>query len=891
MAITGTINFLGGFNLLERSLRDEFFRLRPPEAKETQVVIVTIDDQDIKEAADWPISDQILANLITSIRQHKPAVIGLDIYRNLPEEPGTKALVEVFKTTDNLYGVEKISGLRVEASSQLQQQDQVALADLIVDDDRMVRRAFISATDEKQNNTIKSGLATELALKYLEKQRIQLEAIDADKQHFRLGKAEFVALQEYEAGYSNQDDLGGYQILMNWRGPIEMFSTVKMRDVLAGRVKPEQFQGKVVLIGSIAQSTNDFVSTPYSQGRLGADQTPGIVVHANVASQLIHSATEGRALMYGWQWHQQIGWLVVWTLMGTVGLWKLLLWRERKRDWWGILGSIGLGSSVILGAAYGAFLYGTLIPVIAPLTAFLLGSIVTTIVYKQQRLFMTNAQLAIANEQLIDYSKNLEAKVTARTEELAKAKIAADAANAAKSEFLANMSHELRTPLNGILGYAQILQRSAAIPSKDKEGIRVIHQCGNHLLTLINDILDLSKIEARKLELYPTEFHLGSFLTGIAEICQIRAQQKGLDFQLVVAENLPVSIMVDEKRLRQVLINILGNAIKFTDQGCVTFRVLAIDSPNADDQHALLRFQVEDTGIGMSPEQLEKIFLPFEQVGDRQRRSEGTGLGLAISQRIVQIIGSQLEVSSQLNKGSVFALNVLVPIAKGGDIKNIPSPRRIIGIDGISPQIVVLDRNRDNQTVLSECFESLGCQVVACGESLDLQTILDHAPQILVMNLDRWENAILLKAIRGQAQLQKTLVVACSASVFSQDQERSLGLGADAFLSQPVQIDDIIQLLQRYLKVEWRYEDSSVELEVSHDIGAITIAPDITVLKQLHHFALMGNLEAISDKLDRLQSSDQHFGGFAKQLRVHINAFQTKKVRELLQSMMIEESK
>jgi CHASE2 domain-containing sensor protein/nitrogen-specific signal transduction histidine kinase/CheY-like chemotaxis protein len=892
MGLTGTISFLGGFNLVERSLRDEFFRLRPPEAKEKQVVIITIDEQDIKAAANWPICDQIMADLITNIRRYKPAVIGLDIYRNLPEEPGNKALMQVFKTTPNLYGVEKITPQRVDPPPQLQQQNQVALADLIVDDDRKVRRAFLTATDEKQDNTLKAGLATQVALKYLEGKKIELEAINAEKQHFRLGKVEFIGLQEHEAGYSNQDDLGGYQILMNWRGPIEMFSTIKMRDVLAGRVRPEQFQGKVVMIGSIAPSTNDFLGTPYSQGRLGAEQTPGVVVHANVVSQLIRSATEGRVLMYGWQWPKQVAWLGIWILLGTVGLWGLLLWREGKRDLWGgsSLWSMGGGSGVIVVTAYGSFLGGTIIPVVAPLTAFLLGSMVTTIAYKQYRLFMANANLAVANEQLIDYSKNLAAKVMVRTEELAKAKIAADAANQAKSEFLANMSHELRTPLNGILGYAQILQRSAALPDRDQEGIRVIHECGNHLLTLINDILDLSKIEARKLELYADEFHLGNFLTGIVEICQIRAQQKGIDFHLAIAENLPISIIGDEKRLRQVLINILGNAIKFTDQGQVTFRVRALDLTEATDDEALLRFQVEDTGIGMSSEQLERIFLPFEQVGERNRRFEGTGLGLTISQQILEIMGSRLEVSSQLNEGSLFGINLRCTVAKGWENRAPLIPQKIIGIRGISPRVIVSDRNPDNQNILSGFFESLGCQVLVFDEHLDLEALRTQTPQILVMNLDHANNAALITAIRAEETLQNILVAACSANVFAQDKARSLALGADAFLAQPVQMEDIIQLLDQHLQVAWIYETITVRQEIPRAEESGAIAPDITVLKQLHHLALMGNLEAIRAGADQLETSDQRFTGFANQLRVHTDTFQIRKVREMLQSMMMEKS-
>lgn len=278
----------------------------------------------------------------------------------------------------------------------------------------------------------------------------------------------------------------------------------------------------------------------------------------------------------------------------------------------------------------------------------------------------------------------LETIVAERTSELSRAKEEAEAANQAKTCFLASMSHELRTPLNSILGYARLLKQNKGISTNTRQGLNIIYESGTHLLTLINDILDISKIEAGKMDLRPREMLFTRFLESVVGIIRMRAMEKELEFIYKSDPSLPTVIEADEMRLRQVLLNLLGNAIKFTDKGLVTFRVIRPDTEDwkpgtairTPQPSARIRFEIEDTGVGMRPGQLNNIFLPFEQAGDTERKTEGTGLGLAISRQLLLLMNSEIQVRSELNKGSLFwfEANFFVrdKIIKDGQ-KNLPA--------------------------------------------------------------------------------------------------------------------------------------------------------------------------------------------------------------------------
>lgn len=467
--------------------------------------------------------------------------------------------------------------------------------------------------------------------------------------------------------------------------------------------------------------------------------------------------------------------------------------------------------------------------------------------------------------------------------ELKKSKAAADTANHAKSEFLANMSHELRTPLNGILGCAQILLRSPALPNQEQYHVNIIEQCGSHLLTLINDILDLSKIEAKKLELHPYDVHLPGFLQGIVEICHIRAKEKGILFVYQPALDLPTGVHIDVKRLRQVLLNLLGNAIKFTDEGQVTFNIEVIARPPSDGQTLKhrLRFIVEDTGIGITPAELSKIFLPFEQVGEKKRQAEGTGLGLAITRQLVEMMDSDIHVQSQIGQGSSFWFELDIPEAidwvqsamSTTGYAYAASEKQIIGFEGSAYTILMVDDRWENRTVITNLLQPLGFNVVEASNGKEgLEKAIALKPDLIITDLlmPEMDGFELIKRLRQTPEIKDVSIIVSSASVFEADQNRSLQAGGNAFLTKPIQLDELLHQLEQYLNLVWIYSQSQPDVEKAKEATIVTAQltpPSPQVLQEIVTLATKGNFNAIIKWADQLEETDIIFAPFANELR------------------------
>jgi len=488
-------------------------------------------------------------------------------------------------------------------------------------------------------------------------------------------------------------------------------------------------------------------------------------------------------------------------------------------------------------------------------------------------------------------TRELEETVSQRTAELRVAKEDADIANRAKSTFLATMSHELRTPLNSILGYAQIVQRDPATTTQQVRGLKTIESSGTHLLSLINDVLDLSKVEAGVVELFPTEFHFPVFLHGIGEIVRVRAESKGIDFEISLSDDLPQYVHADERRLRQILLNLLGNAVKFTDSGRVRLQVAGLtlnDQPStlrrAQDKLCNVLFEVEDTGVGIPAEELESVFDPFIQAGEGARQAEGTGLGLAISHNLVSLMGGKLQVESQLGMGSRFWFELVLPIAEErGEVRKSPE-RKIQVIDGSQLKILVVDDRWENRAVFRDLLVPMGFEIHEAENGQEgLARLQEIQPAAVIVDLvmpvmDGFE---FIRQVKQLPAFQDTPIIATSASVYEADQQRSLSAGGDVFLPKPVDADLLIEQLGGLLGLSWGTVTGD-EMEVGPDDSQVMVSPPREILETLLDLATIGDIGELREKLIELRRGDDTLKPFVHQLQELAQGYKQESIIQLL---------
>ncbi|HEV7815870.1 MAG TPA: ATP-binding protein [Janthinobacterium sp.] len=489
-------------------------------------------------------------------------------------------------------------------------------------------------------------------------------------------------------------------------------------------------------------------------------------------------------------------------------------------------------------------------------------------VESRDELGVLASSINIMTQRLAETIGHLEAVFA----EAQRARDAAEAANRAKSEFLANMSHELRTPLNGILGYAQILLHDKALSEHELTAMTVIQQSGEHLLTLINDILDFAKIEAGKLDLYVTDMPFMRFLQVIAAMIEIRATQKGLGFSCQMAPDLPAWVQADEKRLRQVLLNLLSNAVKFTDHGSVLLCV----KMSAEGR---IRFEVQDTGIGIGEDQTAIIFMPFEQAGETQRRLGGTGLGLAISRQFVRLMGGDIQVKSRTGRGSTFWFELKLPVIESRPVMS--RDPGVAGYEGPRKTILVVDDVAENRAVAIDMLSRLGFEVIEASSGAEgLERAQALRPDLILMDIvmPGMDGLETTSRLRELPVCKEVPIIAISASATRQDQDSSMMAGMNAFLPKPIEFDSLVAQIATLLQLTLIYEPSRQEAVPDNMETEELVAPPKEQIEVLYRLARLGNMQDILRWANRLDALDERYLPFAEQLRVLAKGYQSRAI-------------
>lgn len=446
-------------------------------------------------------------------------------------------------------------------------------------------------------------------------------------------------------------------------------------------------------------------------------------------------------------------------------------------------------------------------------------------------------------------------------EALQKAKEASEAANAAKSRYVTGLSHELRTPLNSILGYTQILQRDAGMPGQHQDALATIFRSGSHLLSLIDGLLDVAKIEAGKLNLELTEIPFPEFIHQLERMFTPQAEEKGLRFRLETSGRMPAVVRGDEKRVRQILINLLGNAVRFTDSGEVCLRVSYLRETAS--------FEIVDTGIGIDPEQIERIFQPFER-GDLMRQDNGVGLGLTITRMLTSLMGGELSVKSVLDQGTSFQVRLFLSEVRVPQAV-VHVEHDIIGYQGRRRLILVVDDHIEHRRVLAGMLEPLGFSIAqaASGQEAIRQVALLQ-PDLILMDLsmpqmDGWETS---RLIRRNAQ-SKAPIIVISANAFADDRERSVSADCSDYLAKPVHTPELLERIHKHLDLQWLRRT----LQIPAATPDAAVCPSATDLEALRELAAMGYIRGILEKLDAIDRLKPASTSFTAPLRALVKSY------------------